>query len=141
MKQISVFLEKTNEQFCDLVELFSAHSINLRSISLSDLHDCGVVRLIADQPEKAEELLADNGFAYSANDVAAIPLPDRAGALAEVIRVCAENDIGIEYAYASLSAKPQTACLILRTGDHARAMLTLARNGIQTATQEELFQM
>ena len=69
------------------------------------------------------------------------PLPDRAGALAEVVRVCAENQIGIEYAYAFLSAKPDTACLILRTSDHAQAVLTLARNGIKTATQEELFMM
>ena len=141
MKQISIFLQNTNGQLAELVELFSRNNINLRAMSLADTQDYGILRLIADTPEKAEEMLKAEGYAYSTTEVAAIPLPDRAGALAEVVRVCAENQIGIEYAYAFLSAKPDTACLILRTSDHAQAVLTLARNGIKTATQEELFMM
>lgn len=141
MKQISIFLQNTNGQLAELVELFSRNNINLRAMSLADTQDYGILRLIAETPEKAEEMLKAEGYAYSTTEVAAIPLPDRAGALAEVVRVCAENQIGIEYAYAFLSAKPDTACLILRTSDHAQAVLTLARNGIKTATQEELFMM
>ena len=141
MKQISIFLQSTNGQLAELVELFSENRINLRAMSLTDTQDYGILRLIADSPEKAEEMLKEAGYAYSTTEVAAIPLKDEAGALAEVVRVCAENQIGIEYAYAFLSAKPDTACLILRTSDHAQAVLTLARNGIKTATQEELFMM
>ena len=141
MKQISIFLQNTNGQLAVLVELFSEHNINLRAMSLADTQDYGILRCIAENTEKAEQLLKDEGYAYSTTEVAAIPLPDRAGALAEVVRVCAENQIGIEYAYAFLSAKPETACLILRTDNHAQAVLTLARNGIKTATMEELFMM
>ncbi len=112
MKQISIFLQNTNGQLAELVELFSRNNINLRAMSLADTQDYGILRLIAETPEKAEEMLKAEGYAYSTTEVAAIPLPDRAGALAEVVRVCAENQIGIEYAYAFLSAKPDTACLI-----------------------------
>lgn len=141
MKQISIFLKKNEDEFSELVELFSENNINLRAMQLSDMQDYGIVRVIADLPERAEELLKAEDYAYTTTEVAAIPLPDKVGALAQVVRVCAENQIGIEYAYAFLSARPETACLILRTDNHAQAVLTLARNGIQTATQEELFMM
>ena len=141
MKQISIFLQNTNGQLAELVELFSENDINLRAMSLADTQDYGILRLIADPTDRAETLLQESGYAYSTTEVAAIPLHDKAGALAKVVNVCAENQIGIEYAYAFLSAKPETACLILRTDNHAQAVLTLARNGIKTATMEELFMM
>ena len=36
MKQISIFLQNTNGQLAELVELFSRNNINLRAMSLAD---------------------------------------------------------------------------------------------------------
>ena len=41
MKQISIFLQNTNGQLAELVELFSARNINLRAMSLADTQDYG----------------------------------------------------------------------------------------------------
>ena len=54
MKQISIFLQNTNGQLAELVELFSRNNINLRAMSLADTQDYGILRLIAETPEKAE---------------------------------------------------------------------------------------
>ena len=139
MKQISVFLGNQKGELARLLELFGGTRIDLRALSLADTQDYGSLRMITDRHDEAETLLRGEGYAFSTNEITAVPLRDEAGSLAKVTRVCSDNGIGIEYAYAFLSNQPGVACVILRTDDEAHTAAVLAENGIPTATQEELF--
>lgn len=139
MKQISVFLQNKNGELADLLELLASQTIDLRALSLADTQDYGILRMIADKHDQASELLRREGYAFSITDVVGVPMKNEAGSLSRVTRVCAEQGISIEYAYAFFTDQPGLACVILRTDDSARTQRILAEHGIETATQEELF--
>lgn len=141
MKQISVFLENKAGQLAAFTKLLSENGINLRALSLADTQDFGILRIIVEQPDKTVALLEKEGYAYSTTAVVAVPLVDKPGALAEVLAVCADNGISVEYAYAFLSSQPDTACLIIRTDDHDKTVKVLGDKGLKTATQEEIFKL
>ena len=140
MNQISVFLGNQKGELARLLELFGSERIDLRALSLADTQDYGILRMITDRHDAAVALLREEGYAFSTNEITAVPLRDEAGSLAKVTRICSDSGISIEYAYAFLSDRPGIACVVLRTADEARTAAALAENGIRTATQEELFQ-
>ena len=63
--QISVFLENRPGQLAEITSTLSASQIDLRAINIAEVTDYGVLRLIADQPERAASVLLEKGFILS----------------------------------------------------------------------------
>ena len=57
--QISVFLENRPGQLAEITSTLSASQIDLRAINIAEVTDYGVLRLIADQPERAASVLLE----------------------------------------------------------------------------------
>ena len=55
--QISVFLENKPGTLSQLTQALFDGNINMRALSLADSKDFGIVRIIADDPVKADEIL------------------------------------------------------------------------------------
>ena len=58
VEQISVFVENRSGQLGDVTRVLEKAGINIRALSLSDTTDFGVLRLMADDTEKARDALA-----------------------------------------------------------------------------------
>ena len=54
--QISVFLENRAGQLAEITGLLSENHIDLRALNIAETADYGVLRIIVDQPEAAENL-------------------------------------------------------------------------------------
>ncbi|HEX9059570.1 MAG TPA: ACT domain-containing protein, partial [Clostridia bacterium] len=72
VKQISVFLENKSGRLADVTRILGEKGINISALSIADTTDFGILRLIVNNPEEAEEELKSNGFAVSCTDVVAI---------------------------------------------------------------------
>ena len=59
IKQISLFMENSTGRLAGATDLLAEAKINLRAISIADTTEFGILRLIADQPEKAVKLLKE----------------------------------------------------------------------------------
>ena len=70
--QISVFLENRPGQLAEITSTPSASQIDLRAINIAEVTDYGVLRLIADQPERAASVLLEKGFILSMTPVVAV---------------------------------------------------------------------
>lgn len=77
--QISVFLENRPGQLAEITSTLSASQIDLRAINIAEVTDYGVLRLIADQPERAASVLLEKGFILSMTPVVAVGVPDAPG--------------------------------------------------------------
>ena len=139
MKQISIFIENKDGELAEVAALFAKNNINLRALSLADTQDFGILRVIVEDPDKAVNILKEAGYAYSMTDVVAVAFHDKAGALSEVLNACLAADISVEYAYAFLSKKPDTACMIFRTSDHDKTVELLEGIGMKAVSQDEIF--
>ncbi len=59
VKQISVFLENKEGRVAQVTQILSDSKINIRALSIADTTEFGILRLIVDKPEKAEEALKE----------------------------------------------------------------------------------
>ncbi len=136
--QISVFLENKPGTLSQLTQALFDGNINMRALSLADSKDFGIVRIIADDPVKADEILKKEGLITLITPVIAVTVPDTAGSLDKILKVLADNNVNVEYSYAFLSHKEDFASLVLRVTDNDIASKVLADAGIELTGQNDL---
>lgn len=139
IKQISVFVENRQGRLAKIASLLGENGIDIRALSVADTTDFGILRLIVSQPEKANELLRENGFTVSITNVIAVGIKDIPGGLSTALTIMDENGIGIEYMYAFISRTQENATVILRVEDSERAISALTQNGIEILKSSEIF--
>ncbi|MBQ8596257.1 MAG: hypothetical protein IJ409_00570 [Lachnospiraceae bacterium] len=138
VKQISIFIENKKGKLAEATRYIADHSVNLRALSIADTQDFGILRIICEDPVKAEAVLKEGGYITTTTDVLAAAISDEPGSLAAILDVLSEANVVVEYTYAFLSAKAG-AYMIFRVDDNQNAAAALAGAGIKTANQEDLF--
>ena len=117
VKQISVFLENTAGRLGEVTSLLGEGGVNLRAITIADTADFGILRLIVDDHEKALKLFKEGGFTAKVTEVLAIEVRDEPGGLARVMKIFEDNNVNIEYLYATLEKTADKAVVIFRVED------------------------
>lgn len=138
VKQISIFIENKKGKLAETTRYIADKKVNLRALSIADTQDFGILRIICEDPGKAESVLKEGGYITAATEVLAAAISDEPGSLAAILEVLSEADVEVEYTYAFLSAK-SGAYMIFRVDDNQRAAAALAAAGIKTANQSDLF--
>ena len=138
VKQISVFIENKKGKLAEATRYIAEHDVNLKALSIADTQDFGILRIICENPEKANEVLQSGGYITTMTDVLAAAISDTPGSLASILEVLSEANVVVEYTYAFLSAKAG-AYMIFRVDDNQSAAASLAAAGIKTANQTDLF--
>ena len=126
IQQLSVFLENRPGQLCEVTELLAKNNVDMQALNIAETTDYGVLRLIVDAPQKAEELLREQGFIVRETPVVQAPVSDRPGGLNAVLRAVAEADIDIEYMYSMLIQKDGVANMVFRVDDPEKLDAVLA---------------
>ncbi len=132
IKQVSVFLENVAGRLAEITKVLSEGGINLRAMTIADTADFGILRIVADDPEKTVELCEKNGFTARITEVLAVEIEDRPGALLSVMQLFHKSEINIEYLYASLEQNRDNAVIIFKIEDVERGSQILEENGLKT---------
>lgn len=138
VNQISVFLENKPGQLAEMTRVLSANHIDLRALSIADTKDYGIARLMVDDPYKTALVLKEAGWVSTMTPVLAVHMPDHPGALEEILNILAEAQICLEYVYAFLSHRANTACLVLRVENNDKAAKVLREHNISLISQDQL---
>lgn len=101
MRQISVFLENVPGRLATLCNTLEQSGIDIRAMATSEGSEYGVVRLLCDDVDRAEDVLREANLPFSTVDVLGIEVSDEPGALGKVAVRLAEAGINVEYAYAT----------------------------------------
>jgi hypothetical protein len=141
VKQISVFLENKSGRLADVTKTLGSTGIDISALSIADTTDFGVLRLIVNDPEKAEMVLKNKGFAVSCTDVIAIAVADEPGGLAAALEILGKEQIGIEYMYAFVGKAENEALVILRVETPEEATEILEKNNIRVLTANEVYDL
>jgi hypothetical protein len=102
--------------------------VNIEAISIANVVDHAVVRLVVSDARTAMHVLGDAGTLVFPSEVLAVDLPDTPGAIAELADTLGRARINIDYMYGS--SRPNRAgssVLYLRVADPAAARRALAR--------------
>ena len=130
MKQISIYIENKKGKLAEVSSLLAKQSINLQALSIADTADFGILRVVADDTDKAIALLTDNGYLAKVTDVIAVKIEDKPGSLAKIISALSNADISVEYTYAFTSTEPGIAVMVFRVDDNDKAVSALVKAGI-----------
>jgi hypothetical protein len=126
--QFSVFMVNKPGVLAHILGEFAKVKINITAMTVMDSVEHGVLRVVLDNPQKAEEVLAKSSMPFNKTDVLCVMLDNHAGALAGVTERLATNHINISYAYCTAGAKGGKTTGILKVADVKKAMKILQEN-------------
>jgi hypothetical protein len=139
VEQISIFLENKPGALENVTRLLKDANINIRTLSLADTSDFGILRLIVNDVSTALKMLNDNGLRVSRTTVVAVEVPDRPGGLHSILEVLAKNGINVEYLYAFVEKSGENAVIIFRFDAPDNAIDVLLKNGFIVLPGEKLY--
>ena len=131
IKQLSVFVENKKGSLHEITDALAASKIDLRSMCVADTTNFGIVRIIANDPERAKELLDKAGHAANVREINAFAVPDVPGGLAKVLNLLETNGVNIEYMYALITSEAGKAYTVMRTDNTEATDKLLAENNIE----------
>lgn len=138
VRQISVFMENKVGPLAEITTLLAQHQINMRALSVAETQDFGILRIIVEEPEKAEQVLKDNQIIFRESSALAVLMEDRPGSMAAVVDLLAQAGIPVEYAYAFITRQADNACLILKVKEDEAAEALLEKEGVRSLSEQEL---
>lgn len=137
IKQLSVFVENKFGMASDIIEILSENNINISALSIADTSKYGVMRLIVDDTEKAQNILSENGIMVKTTNVIAVPMLNKPGELAVLLKIFKGAEVSVEYMYAFVTPEHNGAVLVLKTDNNQKALDALRQNGISPLNSEE----
>lgn len=140
IRQLSVFLENTPGSLSRFAKLMSEYNINLFSATMADTTNYGLLRVIADDTDRALQVLTDHGYMVTMTEVLVVSLPDRPGGFASMLAKLAEKGISVEYMYSTVRSPQGNATLVIQTDDRALAEKTLQEAGVMLPSEAEIRQ-
>ena len=138
LKQLTVFVENKQGTVVSVTNTLAAHNINLRALSIAETEGFGILRLIVDDEETAEKVLAEEGYLIKITDVVGVKIGDAPGKLTEALRVLNKSDINMEYLYAFMARTEKHAYVVLRVQDNAKAETVLEQAGYHIITEADV---
>ncbi|MEI8173826.1 MAG: ACT domain-containing protein [Deltaproteobacteria bacterium] len=137
--QISVFLENKPGSLENVTRILKSANVNIRTLSLADTTDFGILRLIVNDVDTSLAALKENGLRVSRTIVVAVEVPDRPGGLHSILEVLSQNGINVEYLYAFVEKSGENAVIIFRFDTPDKAIDVLLKNGFTVMPGEKLY--
>ncbi|HMK64801.1 MAG TPA: amino acid-binding protein [Thermodesulfobacteriota bacterium] len=138
LKQISIFIENAPGRLYEVTRALGQAGINLRALSLADVGDFGVLRLLVSNVARARRILMEKNLPARVDEVVAAEIADFPGSLAEVLRPILEAKVNVTYMYSSIGYSSGKAMVIFRFDDNERAMTILKQKGIRLLDADAL---
>jgi len=135
VKQISISLENVPGKFSEVIEYLGENGINVIALSVADTADISAVRFVANDPEKAANVLRSHGYSVKITDVLAVEAPHHPGGLNAVLKPLKEAKININYLYTSL-AKAENVVLIVGVDNMQEAVRVLKKNWVRMIDED-----
>ena len=138
VKQISVFLENKPGALLAMTRALAEQSVDMRAFSLAETSDFGIARIIVNDVEKTTAVLRDAGFVHNITPVIAVAISNTPGGLNAALEVLSAEGVNVEYMYAFIGGRKDSAYMIFRVADDEKSAAALRARGVRLAEQEEI---
>ena len=139
--QVSVYLDNRPGSLSEAMAQLDKNQIRIFAMSIADAGEFGLVRMIAENPEKATKILEDVDYNLAKSrkntQVTAVFITDE-DKISKITKILADSSINIEYAFSSAVHVDGKIALILRVSDVENAEKTLTANGVTVLSLTEI---
>jgi hypothetical protein len=135
--EVTAYLENKPGRLAKICSALAHEKVDIRALSVMDAAERSVLRFVTDELDATKRVLTALGTEFATEEVLAVDLDNRPGALARLLERLAEEHINVEYAYASGTRAPGKALGIFCTSNPKRALQVLSEsassNGVDRA--------
>jgi len=138
VRQFNVFLENRVGVLLDVVRRFETTDVKIVALSVVDLADCAIVRMVLSDPERAREIFEQSGFPVTETDLLVVQLPEGPQPMIQIFKALLALEINIDYAYMLLVGTQGHPALAMHVDDHETAAGILNTKGFTVFTENDL---
>jgi hypothetical protein len=138
LKQISIFIENAPGRLYEVTRALGQAGINLRALSLADVGEYGVLRLLVSDVATARRIFMEKNLPARVDEVIAAEIADYPGSLAEVLKPILEAKVNVTYMYSSIGFSSGKAMVIFRFDNNDKAIAIFQKMGIRLLDAEAL---
>ena len=141
LRQVSVFLDNKPGALSEVIEHIDKFQIKIFALSIADAGEFGLVRMITEDPERAEKNLEDADFILAKskkNTEVIVILITENGKVSEIAKILGDEDLNIEYAYSSAVLIDGKLAVVLRVNDLNKAENILKENHIPILSLDQI---
>lgn len=122
VKQLSVTVEDRPGALAEVCSELARVAVNISAIMIARApRGEAPLRLVVDHLETAKKILNGLDIKYTEEEVLAVRLKERPGALGRVTRKLASEGVDVRYAYGSIEKNSERALVILGVSDLEQA--------------------
>lgn len=136
--QLSVFLDDRVGELLRLTRLFATTDIRIWGLMVVNSVDCAIVRMVADDPEEARQLLVDHRFPVKETEIVIVRLPHGKRAMLNVWAAVLSAEINVHYTYALLGHSHGSPTIAIQTDSPSMACEALTRRGFDVLSEADL---
>jgi hypothetical protein len=138
-KELNVFVENRPGRLRSVAQVLSESKINVRTMTLQDRGEYGLMKLIVNNPDQAYLALADKGFACALKEILAISIKDKPGSFLKLTEIFTDNKVNVLDAYGFVIESSKSAVFCIEVKDPAAIKKVLKKNGFDVL-EEELYE-
>ena len=124
-KQFSVMLENKRGALAQVCSRMAEKAVSILALMAPEQAGIAPIRLVVSSHETAKKILDAMGSSYTEEDVLAVEVSDKPGALGKVTRKLADHNIDVTYAYGSIEKGVEKAMIVLGVSDLEAAVRVL----------------
>lgn len=141
VQQISVFIENQPGRLEEVARILGQGGVDITALSLADTAEFGILRLIVDKPDLAQNALREAGLIVKVTEVLAVAMEDQPGGLASVLHHITQAGITIEYMYAFVGKQDGKAVVVMRVSDLPAAAKALEKTLTTPVTARDIYNL
>ena len=124
--QFSVVLANKPGMLGRVVQHLADRKVNLLAVSMMDSTEHGVLRLVAEEPDLARKSLSEVDATHTETAVITSTLPNKAGALADLVERLDQEHIQVHYAYGTSGARNGRGLGVFKVSNPNKAIQVLS---------------
>lgn len=130
VNQLSVYIPNKPGQLAQFFELLMDKKIFIRSLTVAETEEFGLLLLLVDHTKKCIEILEDNNILYSITEVIAVELSENISQLYNIAKTLGSHGVNIDYLY-FLVLNSHKNGIILKLDDNEKGVEILLEHGFK----------
>ena len=87
VKELSVFIDNKPGRLKAVTGLLKEKKINIRALTLQDIKEYGILKIIVDKPDDAYLAISEKGLACALKEMLAVKVDDCPGGFDDIVKI------------------------------------------------------
>ncbi|MDD5169604.1 MAG: ACT domain-containing protein [Syntrophales bacterium] len=136
--QLSIFAENKPGKLAAVTRILAREGISIRATTISTSDTFGVINLIVDHSQRAQEALTRAGMLAKLRQVLAVLIEDQPGGLDKLAQLLVNEGINVNNAYGFVLENQVKAVFVVDVDQLERAEKIIEENGFRTLGPDAL---